>query len=234
MNDFIVSNELIMCDSNLPRETFTFLSSAFNTTKWLDHVLSSKTIKVSAVTVRYDLAFYDHLPIQFEVHDIAVGNGLLEYGSHPHGNFPVVNWSELKKPHRRKEYNQRITNSLNDLPICVNSECRLDHKQQIQHYYDSLVAAIGSAAKQFTTTNKSRFKPVPGWNKLCKVKYKHARTSFLQWVASGKIRSGSLYEEMKISRNSFKSALKYCKLKEKQLRNEGLASALNSDNQKSF
>ena len=80
-----------MRDCDLPNDAFNFLSSAYNTTRWLDHVISSRTVKASKISVRYDLALYDHFPIQFEVSDIHLRTREIRRGATEENQTPCIN-----------------------------------------------------------------------------------------------------------------------------------------------
>ena len=234
LHQFIESNDLVMRDCDLPNDTFTFLSSAYNTTRWLDHVISSKTVKVSKISARYDLALYDHFPIQFEVSGIHLRTREIRRDATRENQTPGINWAELMKSGCRKKYNEDIMNIMKDANLCVDQDCRQNHNDQIESYYKKLTNAMKNSSLQFTVQRRAKSNVVPGWNKFCKNKYTKARTAFLRWKSLGKLRSGPVYEEMKELRKEFKNALKYCRKNEQQLRDESIASDLASRRNNSF
>ena len=69
---------------------------------------------------------------------------------------------------------------------------------------------------------------VPGWSNLVKEKHDIARTSFLDWLAVGKPRSGYQHQVMCRTRAEFQLALRHCRAAEEQLRADNRASQLAS------
>lgn len=65
----ISNNSLCVSDAVLPDDTFTYLCPGRSTVSWLDHILSSDSIKlnISNIAIRHDLALFDHFPIVFKL-----------------------------------------------------------------------------------------------------------------------------------------------------------------------
>ena len=76
-----------------------------------------------------------------------------------------------------------------------------------------------------------KFKPVPGWNAICKEKHEIARTHFLQWKDSGMLVGTPEYDSMKESRSEFRSALHFCRENENNIRE---VQTINSFHNKDF
>ena len=64
--------------------------------------------------------------------------------------------------------------------------------------------------------------------------YRVARDKFLKWHGGGKIRSGLLFEEMKIARKEFKSALNYCRKNQTRIKKENLLQKFSLMNKSRF
>ena len=58
---------------------------------------------------------------------------------------------------------------------------------------------------------KPKFKTIPGWNEYCKNSYAISRDLFLKWIANGRMRTGHLFDEMKLARNSFRRSMNFCR-----------------------
>ena len=81
---------------------------------------------------------------------------------------------------------------------------------------------------------KKSFKPVPGWNQICKEKHDIARHGFLRWKDEGMPREGNAFHEMKTSRADFRSALNFCRKNEDSLREAQIISAFRQKDFKTF
>ena len=94
---------------------------------------------------------------------------------------------------------------------------------QINHFYAHLVYAFKFATRDLKFKQKSKFKPIPGWNDHCKEKYQSARNALFSWIQNGKNSYGPYYDEMTRTRKIFRNALKLCKYQEQQIRDDKLA-----------
>jgi len=83
------------------------------------------------------------------------------------------------------------------------------------------------------TTSNNKFN-VPGWNDFVQDKYAASREAFLDWVQSGRPRSGAVFTRMSRYRASFKLALRYCRQHEEQMRADACANTLNLKDSKGF
>jgi hypothetical protein len=109
------------------------------------------------------------------------------------------------------------------------------HIEKLNDAYDVTIKLIKLASDEFTIERKeSKFNIVPGWNDECKVLHAIARTCFLKWKESGRIRLGQLYEEMKMSRTNFKKALHLCKVNQNHIRKTKLANSFQHKNKEQF
>ena len=63
----------------------------------------------------------------------------------------------------------------------------------------------------------NRRKAVPGWNEYCKNLHSAARKVYLEWHCSGCIRSGILFDRLKLTRTKFKNALAFCKMNKMEI-----------------
>ena len=67
LSTFIEENSLVVNDLSLPSNSFTYLSPAHNTTSWIDHVISSRSMDIHNISIMYDTSLYDHFPLRFEI-----------------------------------------------------------------------------------------------------------------------------------------------------------------------
>ena len=144
-----------------------------------------------------------------------------------------VDWKNFDN-NKRQIYVDNITDSLSSIYICDNLKCKLDHANDTDHIYDTLVRVLKEASREFRVIKSNKFKRVPGWNDHCKDKYRIARDAFLVWLRAGRIRSGILYEDMKATRAIFVRALNYSKNNERMIRCEKLALHLKNKNVNQF
>ena len=77
---------------------------------------------------------------------------------------------------------------------------------------------MNSSATDFRFINERRFKIIPGWNDHVKHLHYIARKQFLLWKDRGRPLQGKLLDDMKKTRADFRSALKYCRDNESQIR----------------
>ena len=70
LDSFIVENRLCFLDKEmLPTGSFTYLSTAWNTTSWIDHCICSLTTKplIIELNILYSYVSSDHKPLQFKI-----------------------------------------------------------------------------------------------------------------------------------------------------------------------
>lgn len=233
--EFVHSNSLTVADMCLEHDTFTYLSSAHNTTSWLDHFICSDSIVLNDIEVLYEKAIFDHFPIRAIIKiSEQICNNVLE-----HNNIikNFVDWSKFND-NIKQEYNNKVSNVLEnyicDYGICTDRYCVTDHRNAIDNTFDCLLHAMRYGTIDYEYTKLNKFKPVPGWNRHCKQLYHDARSDFINWKSKGKIRHGILYEKMKLSRRLFVNALNYCKVNRQNISNQLLADHLKNKNINSF
>ena len=124
---------------------------------------------------------------------------------------------------------------LNDIHICEDSNCQIDHSMNLDSMYQLLLRSFKYGSEPYLITRAKKFKSVPGWNTHCRHLYNLARKSFKDWLINGKIRHGVLYERVKESRKTlnFVSSLNYCKRNRQKLADEALAKAMQNKNKNS-
>ena len=233
IENFLSDYDFKFCDDILPENSFTYLNTAYNTTTWIDHIISSKSISIDNIAVHYDLALYDHFPISATI-KIDQLMYQRDTGSGSHNSVGVrranlfenyTDFSQFSRNDVVEKYNENILKIMADVDISEDITGRNEIKKQIDNYYSLLVYAM-KYATQVSRKKKKKFKVIAGWNDFCKDKYRDARDSFLLWVNAGKPQSGTFYEEMILKRKIFRKALNYCKCFEQQIRDDKLAKSM--------
>ena len=91
-NCLIISDELM-----LPADTFTFVSTCYGSTSWLDHVVSATSghTLVQGVHVKSDFVSSDHIPLCFDIAidktNICTSSSVCSSGN----DVPTFNWKDL-------------------------------------------------------------------------------------------------------------------------------------------
>ena len=78
----------------------------------------------------------------------------------------------------------------------------------------------------YSCERERTYKIVPRWNQYVKEHYINAKEGFLEWKEKGKPTAGNFLENMKNTRNRFKTALEYCKTNEQAIRNQNTVRSL--------
>ena len=206
MVEFCDGSDFSIYDLFMTPDTFTFLSPSHSSTSWIDHVLCSGDITLPNFKILYDCAIYDHFPLSVTL-DVEVTDSLYTIKCNLIQKF--INWELFDK----QTYICKSESLLRDLNICDKIGCTVDHRNEINEYYNLIVGSILEASEPYCHKIKTKFTPVPGWNTHCRDKYSEAREALLDWIADGKVRSGSKFELMKDRRKVFVNALNYCKKK---------------------
>ena len=98
LRGFIDDNNLFMADQVLPLDTFTYLSPAHDSTKWLDHVICTRQTSelLCNFKIEYELCLFDHFPISFEL--ITPSHSINEScDSKEHLEEKFVYWSKMSQ-----------------------------------------------------------------------------------------------------------------------------------------
>ena len=108
------------------------------------------------------------------------------------------------------------------LPVLSCSEhhlCRNDsHSDDRDKLYYKLIEMIHLASSHLPHKQELRNRKVPGWNEHCRELYSKARQKFFVWHHSGRIRSGAVFDEMKLAGSHFENSLQFCRNNELKLR----------------
>lgn len=186
----------------LASDTFSFISEANGSKRWLDHVLTTESAARTVVNVyvKYDVTWSDHYPLCVECNLDVISSDLLC------DNEPMINkviWGE-RKPEQVAMYNKICHDDLSqidfpsDLRSCCDNYCyEQGHKHIIDNLYSSIISVLSAAASTcYSVKRPLKNKPVVGWNKYVSEAHKVARDKFNTWVLYGKPRCGGFYDDM--------------------------------------
>ena len=185
----------------------------------------------------YGTTFYDHIPLRFDLRFDAVTVG--SSSDEVVGDLRFVPWNRLRDDelHVYKCYLEDMSDfGLTDLVDCDLAFCSdNDHRKKLDYCYDKLVNSIVMASDFLLISRSGKnYRCVPGWNEYCKHLYSISRDPYLGWIASGRLRVGDSFDEMRESRKRFKEALKFCRDNELKQRRKRLADAFRLKNKCSF
>ena len=108
------------------------------------------------------------------------------------------------------------------------------HKEVVSDLLVVIKKILLKSTEEFRFINDRKFRIIPGWNEYVKDFHTTARKHFILWKDNGRPKSGKIYEDMKVSRSDFKTALSTCKCNDREYRNKNLLSNLKNKNYKEF
>ena len=245
LTDFITESGMVLIDHDLlPPDSYTFVSTAWQSTSWLDHCICSASLKplISHMEIGYKFVSSDHKPLMFCLN--------VKTNKSSDNNFgkpaikPVINWSNISQDNIQAyhEYSNRLLEEIN-LPkealACRQMNCVNDnHTNLLTTFYRDIVAALTTASdnclvKPGSSYNQKKHS-IPGWNYHLKEFHMAARDAFLLWRQNGSPRTGTLAYMMRKSRALFKYLVRRCRKDHLQHRADSMANSLmNSGGQNS-
>ena len=222
-----------VADLELGPNSFTFLSPANDSTSWLDHIITSRSDLINNIDILHHLCIFDHFPLRFDL-KFEIPSIEVEMDDDDSGEFFKWENFNLFRNEVHDIMNEKFGENILGNPVfcCENNPCNdPGHKRIIDTLSDYLIESLLESTRILSTQITIRFKPVPGWNTICKENYAIARNCFLQWKESGMSRDGPEYNSMKESRAEFRSALRYCRENENYIRE---SQTINSFHNKEF
>ncbi|XP_063390109.1 uncharacterized protein LOC134675729 [Cydia fagiglandana] len=225
----------------LRSNTYSFISEANGSRRWLDHILTTESATKTIVNVsfNYDVIWSDHYPLCIKCNFGNIGSELL-YEIKPVTNKII--WGE-RKPEQVDLYNKICNERLgrinysNDFKSCGDRCCDDDtHKKLIDALYVNIIEVLSDAATSCYSLKRAfKKKPVViGWNKYVRAAHLEAREKFKLWILYGKPKAGRVYDDMQSSRNVFKQRLKWCQNHSEQIKMDILASHHRNQDFRSF
>ena len=239
LNNFVQSLSLYVLNDSFPKDTFTYLCPARNSTSWLDHVVCSYRVieKVSKLRVNYSGAIYDHFPICF---DLSLEINVTHFSKELFYE-KCVDWRKVKekdKVYIRNKLDNLIESSgIMDKNVfhCYKRKCRNPkHLQELELVFSLLKQFILGSTDEYTFDKLNNFRIIPGWNRYVKEHYINARRAFLEWKDSRRPQNGPILDKMKKTREEFRKAFNDCKKNEDKMRKDSMLNNLNNKSYKEF
>ena len=189
---FIDDQSLLLADRQfLPPDTYTFLSSSWNSTSWLDHCLTSSEVfdTIDDLSVLYDYICSDHKPLSLSV---CLGNSdSTVIGENSRGGsnnirksqdfskIPPQIWGKYKS--LTDQYLQNLHLPANAI-LCKEMNCsNSSHTDVISDFYEEMISCLLLSCEVLSNDNgTSHFKcsSVPDWNSTVKAAHHTAREAF--------------------------------------------------------
>ena len=134
------------------------------------------------IKVMYDYALFDHFPVAFALKLSTVT--INDYFDVPDESLQerLVDWSLLKNKRNIEIYIEKVQSVISNIAVYEDINYRDDIFSVIDDFYNNLVEAFTSGRESFRYNAIPKFKKVPGWNLMCKRKYKVAHEAFFNWV----------------------------------------------------
>ena len=224
----------------LPDDTYTYVSSAWGTTSWLDHILCSSDASycTSDIKINYDCVLSDHHPISGTI-NINVITPYIDDGNNDVKQ--KVAWDKL--PENALEYYEQLTEtgfksiSIPDSVKCIDPNCQVHkHVEDIDDLYESIFNVLSSSGVRISRKHNGagQRRGIPGWNEHVKEMHDAARDAYLSWKHSGKHRQGVVYELMRSSRSQVKHYLRVCKKRKNTIIADKIAANLCKKDDRAF
>ena len=221
--------------------TYTYVSSAHNSTSWLDHAICTASMHemISSMHVDYTFVSSDHLPLCAEV-NLDLAQSMLKEETTCCNEHRIA-WDNLTSDDLAK-YAQLTDDKLSDvkldhrLLLCDDHSCSdTSHIAAINKMYEDVTAALISAGCDYQQDlPKAKFRQVQGWNECCKELHSRARDAFLNWRENNSPKTGLSFKIMRGTKAQFKLALRKCRRNKDRLSSDLLAKKLLNKNSKSF
>lgn len=224
---FCDDQEWICADVNIlgiQSGTYTFVSDAHGSARWLDHCLATKSAmdSIANVYVNYSVLWSDHFPLVIECNLQVIKPKVIAENKTPLSN---IVWG-VRKPEQVEKYiNEcetrfKLIDFPDELRQCCDQKCSESmHTKVIDKLYCDIISALTESSivsKGICSFRKK--KPIPGWNKHVSEAHGTARLKFEAWVWYGQPRSGLVFEEMLESKRVFGSRLKWCQKNVEQIK----------------
>ena len=228
---FCQDNKLVLSSKILlPVESYTYVSEAWHSTSWLDHIVCTADAHDSLenVEILYGLATTDHIPVSMmlNVGNLPVCNSI--NNSERSERLDWMSLTDADLTHYRSLTDYSLSNI--DLPVeailCGNINCKSQkHNKELCTMYDTIVNCLVNDSKCFRQ-KKVKHNIRPGWNEYVRELHAEAKEAFSNWVTSGKVRHGPECERKKIANARFKYAVRFIKRNEEAMRANSMAKKL--------
>jgi exonuclease III len=233
-NSFIISSQVV-----LPDDSYTYISSAWETCSWLDHAVSSSDFhnSIHEMCVHYNISDEDHIPFTMWLSTDRIPN-ITDATNKMDSNS--CKWSHLTEEVIAK-YTEMTDQLLQDIIIgsdlrCTNVNCTdVSHIDAANKLYSDLIGCLKKAELAVFTRSSQKAKyNKPGWSDHVQELYQCSRHAYMVWCDAGKPRHGHLYERHKDAKVKYKYARRFISRNENALRKEALANKLCNLDQREF
>ena len=234
-NNYVLADELI-----LPDASYTFVSPAWGTVSWLDHIVCSHDMfgSLKDISLLDDVVGSDHkaLLCEIECDELPTVND---------NTFKcvvknVVDWKKISTD-LIVRYKHRCNEKVNCINIptcsieCRNMTCKNEqHLNDIDILYNAIINCLNDSSNE-VLMQKSMTKPVVhGWNYIVKEHHTAARDVYKLWVSIGRPRCGTIFNEMKRTKAQFKYSLRRCRANSDQFKADAIARELSLNDYNTF
>ena len=236
--DFCKDNNYVLADvCLLPADSYTYVSSAWGSTSWLDHVVASHDLfdAIKWIKIHHDITDDDHIPLLVELDEQIVPESDLNSNVDQKLNWEKLSGVECAHYH---ELTDLYLGSVHvpQAVFCKNVNCvDAGHKTAINKFYNDIVSCLTKSSEEVFGVPKGKHHDCkPGWNEYVKELYDKSRQSYSVWRQAGKPRSGPVFEIHKRNKAQCKRAIRFIKGHEQSLRKEALAQKMTDLDPKSF
>lgn len=241
--NFSADNDLIISSTNfLPPDSYTYISDAWSTTSWLDHVISSSDFHkiITNMKIMYEISSEDHIPLTIELSI----DKIPEQSRSSNAFKSKIKWDSLSEDVILKY--SKITDTLlySDVTVpyaslqCSDANCKnKEHITALDKFYDDIISALSKAADKITDSSHNCKKGIyskPGWSEYVSDLYDMKREIYFKWVENGRPRHGEVHDLFVKTKARFKYALRFIKNNEAALRRESLAKKISKNNSRDF
>ena len=237
---FCDDHDLILADKcSLPADSYTYLSPAWGTTSWLDHIMCTHDAlsSITNISVVHDCIISDHFPLSFNFNMDIVPVCM----KHVNNDISCkINWDKLSL-NQIEMYRLNTNNELGDITVpdgvkCLDPNCGNHcHQSDIDGFYMNIVNVLCSCSEKFKQAHKpNNHHNVPGWNDQVEPYHNAARDAYSLWREVGKPRNGPIHDLMKQSRCKFKYMLRKCRRDKNTVLADKLAEQFHNKSDKEF
>lgn len=233
-NSYVLSSKIF-----LPDDSYTYVSCAWGSQTWLDHVVTSSDFhnSICDMSILYDISEEDHIPVLASVAVDMMPSVSSESNESVSGSCC---WRK-STPADIAKYTLTTDLLLRDITILEGVHCRdvnctnKNHIEAGERMYSKIADCLKKSSEMVfpEVSHSSRYNK-PGWSDYVKDTYQFSRDIFQQWSAAGKPRQGPLFELRKTSRAQCKYACRHIRSHENALRKESLAKKLCDRDQREF
>ncbi|KAG7308299.1 hypothetical protein JYU34_006995 [Plutella xylostella] len=211
--------------------TYTYISEVHGCRRWLDHCVVTSSARKSVIDayVRYnDVYWSDHYPLVIVCDFTCIPSKFVNSNSVKN----LILWGQ-RPPCSVNKYNKLCNAELREIDFpaefvsCCNNMCTdQSHKLILNNMYDKIVSVLQLSSTETSQSGPGRSgkRPIVGWNKHVGDAHREARLKYRFWCQHGKPREGFIFEQMRLSKNYYKSRLKWCQKNAEQIKMDIIAS----------